>query len=246
MAYYQSVGYELLSIVIPVYNEERTVEILLEKVLKAKLPIKREVVIIDDGSADSSPKIIGKVISRHPGQQIRYYRKANGGKGSAVRMGFEKAKGDIFLIQDADLEYDPSDYRSLINPILKGKSQVVYGSRYLSERGHLKENSHLTFKIHKLGNDFLSLLASMLYGQRFTDIETGYKLFTSKVYSRLRLESDDFRIEPEITSQILKLGYRITEVPINYYSRDFNEGKKITWRDGVKAAGLLVWLRLKK
>jgi len=236
------VGYKLLSIVIPVYNEERTVEILLEKVLKARLPVKMEIVIIDDGSADTSPEIIKKVISRHKGQQIRYFRKANGGKGSAVRLGLKKAKGDIFLIQDADLEYDPSDYRKLINPILTGKSQVVYGSRYLSEKGHLKENSHFTFKIHKLGNNFLSVLASMLYGQRFTDIETGYKLFTRRVYGRLRLKSDDFRIEPEITSQILKLGYSITEVPINYYSRDFNEGKKITWRDGIKAAaGLISW-----
>jgi dolichol-phosphate mannosyltransferase len=236
------VGYNLLSVVIPVYNEEKTVGALLENVLKVKLPINLEIIVVDDGSKDNSASIIQKVIASHKTEQIKYYRKTNGGKGSAVRMGLEKAKGDIFVIQDADLEYDPNDYNTLLRPILAGKSKVVYGSRYLSDMSHLKENQHLTFRIHKFGNQCLSLLTSILYLQKLTDMETCYKMFTRDVYSRIRLVSNNFNIEPEITSKIIKRGYRIREVPISYYSRDWGGGKKITWKDGIRALlSLIKW-----
>jgi len=229
----------ILSIVIPVYNEEKTIEEILEKVSSIKLSAQIEIICIDDGSSDDSAKIIKRYISKNENIAISYHYKQNGGKGSAIRLGFEKSIGDVITIQDADLEYDPNDYHKLLEQILCG-SKVVYGSRYLSEIGHLKENNHITFKIHKFGNWSLSLLTSLLYNARLTDMETCYKMFTREVYNKINLKADKFDIEPEITAKICKAGYKITEVPINYYSRDFSEGKKITWKDGIAAAWCLV------
>jgi glycosyltransferase involved in cell wall biosynthesis len=234
----------ILSIIIPVYNEEKTINKIISKVLSIRLPVKKEIIIVNDGSKDGSDKIIKKIIKQN--NFIKYFSKSNGGKGSAIRFGFTKAKGDIFIIQDADLEYKPSDYNKLLKPILLKRTEVVYGSRYLSEKGHLKEHNHLTFKIHKIGNTFLSSLTSILYKQKITDMETCYKMFTRKVYNSIKLESNGFEIEPEITSKIIKAGFNIMEVPISYFSRDFEEGKKITWKDGVKAAIHLIKYKFKK
>jgi dolichol-phosphate mannosyltransferase len=231
-----------LSIIIPVYNEEKTIEIILKKVMNIKIPIEKEIICVDDGSTDDSPNIIKRLSYK----ELFYYYKENGGKGSAVRFGLNKASGDILLIQDADLEYDPGDYVKLLEPILTNKTKVVYGSRYLSEKGHLKEHNHLTFKMHKIGNSFLSFLTSFLYSQKLTDMETCYKMFTREVYGKLDLNANKFDIEPEITAKILKGGYKIKEIPINYYSRDYKEGKKITWRDGLKAVYTLLRYRFLK
>ena len=229
-----------LSIIIPIYNEEKTIRELLNKVIAVDIPLKKEIICIDDGSVDSSGDIVKDVIEEC--NDISYYYKKNKGKGSAIRLGFRKATGDIFIVQDADLEYDPEDYNKLLKPILDGNVKVVYGSRYLSEVGHLEQH-HLTYRIHKFGNRFLSFMTTLLYHAKITDMETCYKVFTREVYERLRLHSNDFAIEPEITSKILKKGFKIREVNINYYSRDFDEGKKITWVDGVKALLYLVKYR---
>ena len=229
-------AYRKLSIIMPVFNEEKTVQQILKKVMDVKIPLEKEILCIDDGSTDSSSEKIKQF------SNVKYFYKDNGGKGSAVRLGLKKATGDIFIIQDADLEYDPEDYNNMLRPILRGDVPVVYGSRYLSEIGKLKENNHLTFKIHLFGNRLLSLITSILYGRRITDMETCYKMFTREVYDNLVLRADDFSIEPEITAKIIKKGNPIKEVSINYFSRDYQEGKKITWRDGVKALySLIKW-----
>jgi len=233
-----------LSIIIPVYNEEKTIQKILQKVLDVKVPVKKEIIIVDDGSTDSTAEKIRQFISNH--QEIQHFHKKNTGKGSAIRYGFEKAKGDIFVIQDADLEYDPNEFNKLLNPILQEGYKVVYGSRYLSEKGHLKEHHGLTFKIHKFGNKILSLITSLLYGVQISDMETCYKMFTREVYENIKLTADDFSIEPEITAKIIKKGYKIKEVPINYFSRDYAEGKKITWTDGIKALISLIKWRIIK
>ena len=236
------VKFDKLSIIIPVYNEEKTIIDILDKVISVKLPMKKEIICIDDGSSDRSGELIEHFINNNKGHDISFFKKENGGKGSAVRLGFEKARGDVYIVQDADLEYDPNDYIRLLEPILKGEAKVVYGSRYLSEKGHLKEHNHLTFRMHKLGNSGLSLLTTMLYRQKITDMETCYKMMTRDVYKDLKLVSNNFNIEPEITAKIMKKKHKIIEVPINYYSRDFMEGKKITWKDGLKAVfALLKW-----
>lgn len=237
--------FKLISIVVPVYNEEGTIKEILEKLFKVKLPLKKEIVCIDDGSSDLSAKIIKRFIKNN-NANIHYFYKKNGGKGSALRLGFKKAKGDIITIQDADLEYNPSDFKKLIKPILDKKAKVVYGSRYTSEKGHLKENKHLTFQIHKIGNKMLSCFTTLLFFHRLSDMETCYKMFTREVYEKLELKANDFRIEPEMTAQIIKKGYKIKEIPISYFSRDFNEGKKITWKDGVKALFFLFKERFRK
>jgi len=226
--------FKIISIIVPVYNEEKTVEEVLRKLAKVKLPLKKEIICVDDGSSDSSAKIIKRFIKNNK-SNIHYFYKKNGGKGSALIFGFKKAKGDILTVQDADLEYNPSDFKKLIKPILDKKTSVVYGSRYNSEKGHLKDNMHMTFQIHRIGNKMLSYITTLLFLQKMGDMETCYKMFTREVYEKLNLKANDFRIEPEITAQIIKNGYKIKELPISYFSRDFNEGKKITWKDGFKA-----------
>ncbi len=242
-----------LSIIIPVYNEEKTIRQILKQVVNVKIPLKKEIICVDDGSKDGSAKLIKEFIRKSKTMNktksgklsIDYYYKKNNGKGSAIRLGFKKATGDLFIVQDADLEYDPNDYVKLLDKVLSGKTKVVYGSRYLSAVGHLKEHNHLTYRIHKFGNMFLSLTTTLLYGTKITDMETCYKMFTREVYDKLKpsLRSNDFAIEPEVTAKILKNGFKIKEVDINYFSRDFDEGKKITWKDGVKALYCLVKYR---
>lgn len=211
----------------PVYNERNT----LIPAVKAVLAIERvdELVIVDDGSTDGTRDLYGEVKALD--DRVRIYLQAkNQGKGSAVRTGFDLANGDIFLIQDADLEYDPRDYQSLVQPIEEGRAAVVYGSRF---RGG---PTKAMFFWHMVGNKFLTLFTNMLYNTILSDMETCYKVFRADVIKGIPLNAKGFEFEPEITSKILKRGYRIYEVPISYNGREFDEGKKLNpWREGPKA-----------
>lgn len=232
-----------LSILIPVYNEKKTILELLNKVDSVDLGnVSKEIILVDDYSTDGTREILNSIKNKY---KIIFHEK-NIGKGGAIRTAIKNATGDVAIIQDADLEYDPEEYKKMLPLILNHGYQVVYGSRYNSEFGHLKEHNHMTFNIHKVGNRFLSSFTSALYFKKITDMETCYKMFTKDVYKNLNLVSDRFDIEPEITSKILKGGYKFKEVPIRYYSRDFDEGKKITWRDGVVAVFSLLKWRFKK
>ncbi|MFH1058517.1 MAG: glycosyltransferase family 2 protein [Pseudomonadota bacterium] len=236
----------LLSIVMPVYNEEGTLEEIVRRVQAVDLgDIERELVMVDDCSRDNSPAILARLAGatgNNPeakpfDRPIRVQSHAvNQGKGAALRTGFAAAAGDLILIQDADLEYDPEDYPKLLKPVLKGKAEVVYGSRFTGERRNM-------FFHHWLGNKFLTLLTNVLYNTTLSDMETCYKLFTRNALAGVVIKSDRFNFEPEITAKILKKGIRIYEVPISYTGREFAEGKKITWRDGFVALWALVKFR---
>ena len=230
-----------ISIIIPVYNEEKTISSILDRVLRVNLGMRKEMVIVDDGSTDNSSKIIESYIRKHDQKkknkvEFKFIKKDNGGKGSALRKGFEVATGSIITIQDADLEYDPEDYKNLIRPILAGKERVVYGSRFLKSHKPM-------YKIYFLGNKFLSAMIRFLYSKKITDMETCYKMFRSDVIKNIKLKANHFDIEPEITSKILKKGIRIKEVPISYHPRSIEEGKKINWRDGLQAIFTLLYLK---
>jgi glycosyltransferase involved in cell wall biosynthesis len=228
-------NYRLLSVVVPVFNERSTVAEIVRRIRAVELPLRLEVVVVDDGSSDGSDKVLAALqdstvrLIKHP---------HNMGKGAAVRTGIEAVKGDLVLIQDADLEYDPDDWPLMLAPILKGKARVVYGSRFTGER----KNMLLT---HWIGNRFLTLVTNLLYGSTLSDMETCYKLFDRRVLDRIKVESDRFEFEPEITAKVLKMGERIYEVPISYAGREVLEGKKITWRDGFGALKTLVRYRFR-
>lgn len=225
----------LLSIIVPVYNEEATLEEILEQVLAVDLgELERELVLVDDGSTDGSREILERYRDRE-GFQVIFHEK-NGGKGRAVRTGLEHAKGDIIIIQDADLEYDPEDYPVVLAPILAGKADVVYGSRF-------KGSGRAFLATHYYGNKLITFIANILYNTCLTDIETCYKAFRREVFDKVKLRSNTFDIEPEITAKIFKNKFRVFEVPISYSGRDFEEGKKITWRDGFIAIWALIRFR---
>jgi glycosyltransferase involved in cell wall biosynthesis len=230
----------LLSIIIPVYNENKTIEKIIKKISAVKLKIKKEIILVDDGSIDGSREILIKY-SKKKGFRI-ILKDKNEGKGAAVITGLKASKGNILLIQDADLEYEPKDYPVLLNPIISNESQVVYGSRFKSNKGHLKDDK-ITYNLHAAGNKFLTGFTNFLYNSNLTDMETCYKVFSRRVYETLNLNSKRFEFEPEITSKILKNGFKIAEVPIHYYSRGFKEGKKITIIDGLKAVYYLLKFR---
>lgn len=215
-----------LSVIMPVYNEEDTVNQVLQKLVKQ--PLVKEVIVVNDGSTDKSEKQIKKIKS----QKIKYFKKENGGKGSAIRFGLEKATKDYVLIQDADLEYDPEDIPALLDPIRKEKAEVVYGSRFLGP--HL----NLLFW-HRLGNSMLNFVVNILYNTTLSDMETCYKVIPTSVFRELELKANAFDIEPEITCKLLRRGVRIYEVPISYVGRTHAEGKKITWMDGFEALGVI-------
>lgn len=219
-----------LSVIIPVYNEENTIETILKQVRDVDLA--DEIIVVDDGSTDGTRA----VLEREDGVNgVRVlYQERNQGKGAALRRGLEEVSGDIILIQDADLEYDPRDYPNLIRPIEEGRIKVVYGSRFLGPRKAM-------LYWHMLGNKILTLLTNILFNTILSDMETGYKVFDAELIKSLPLKSNRFEIEPEITAKILKRGHRIFEVPISYYGREYHEGKKITWREGPKA----IWTLLK-
>lgn len=226
-----------LSIIIPVFNEVKTVRTILKRVQDARLPVKKEIIIVDDFSTDGTRDILKKL----KGVKI-FYHPQNRGKGAAIRTGFAHATGDIITIQDADLEYNPQEYAKLLKPILEGKAEVVYGSRF---KGHLLSRETLTIPTHYIGNRSLSLVTTLLYGQWISDMETCYKMFTREVLECLTLHANRFDIEPEITAKILKKGFHILEIPITYHSRGWKEGKKINWKDGIKALYCLLKYRVK-
>ncbi|MFH1966997.1 MAG: glycosyltransferase family 2 protein [Patescibacteria group bacterium] len=222
-----------LSVIVPVYNEQATVRQLLTRLVK--VPQVKQVVVVDDGSTDKTVREINQVKSL----KIELFKKPNGGKGSAVRLGLTKVTGDYVLIQDADLEYDPTDIPAMIEPVLNGKAKIVFGSRFLGP--HL----NLLFW-HRVGNSLLNFLVNILFNTTLSDMETCYKLVPTQVLRDLNLTSHGFDLEPEITCKLLRHGYKIYEVPISYMGRDFLEGKKITWQDGIVAVGVILKLAVNR
>ncbi|MEZ4683894.1 MAG: glycosyltransferase family 2 protein [Caldilineaceae bacterium] len=241
-----------LSVIMPVYNERSTLEEIVERVravdltvdqegknqfLRGPLKLDREIVIVDDGSTDGTREILDRWRAEQPADMQIVYHERNGGKGAALRTGFQHAAGDVLVIQDADLEYDPRDYLKLLVPLLEGRSPVIYGSRFLGGPRATMSLSHM------LGNKFLTVLTNLLYGTSLSDMETCYKCFRRDVIADMPLRSRRFEIEPELTAKILKRGYTIFEVPISYNGRVFHEGKKISWLDGWPAVRTLVKYR---
>jgi glycosyltransferase involved in cell wall biosynthesis len=226
----------LVSIVVPAYNEQATIAQVLRRV--AQTPFRRELVVVDDGSSDATVALVRAMESEIDGLRL-ITQDRNRGKGAAVRAGIATSTGEIVVIQDADLEYDPADLPRLLQPLVDGVADVVYGSRL---RGGEPQRAHLFW--HYAGNRALSLLTNVLYNTTISDMEVGYKAFRGDLVRSFKLVSDDFRFEPEVTAKVLRTpGVRLYEVPISYYGRTYAEGKKITWRDGIKAVGALLRFR---
>jgi glycosyltransferase involved in cell wall biosynthesis len=220
-----------LTIIIPVYNEKTTLQELLKRV--AAVPIEKEIVLVDDGSTDGTRDLLRQMEGN--GTKVLYHQK-NLGKGAALRTGFQHANGDFIIVQDADLEYDPNDYPKLLQPVLEGRADAVYGSRFSGC------NRNMSLQ-HRLGNQFLTWVTNVLYQTSITDMETCYKLFKTATIQGIPIECNRFNFEPEITAKLLKRRLRIVEVPISYSGRNSSEGKKITWRDGFSALWTLVKYR---
>ena len=224
-----------LSVVIPVYNERQTIELLLKRVEAA--PYDKEIILVDDASTDGTREILQRLAGDHRDQVHLVLHPQNRGKGAAIRTAIEHVTGDIVIIQDADLEYDPKDYPALLGPILDGHADVVFGNRF-----HGGPHRVLYFW-HYVGNRFLTNLCNMVTNLNLSDMEVGYKVFRAEVLQRLRIKSDRFGIEPELTVKVAKLGCRVYEVPIAYHGRTYAEGKKITWKDGLAALYFIIRYR---
>ena len=220
-----------LSVIVPVFNERNTVVEILRRMRAVDIPLDREFIVVDDGSDDGTRDVLTQLAD----STVHIVKHGvNRGKGAAIRTGLENSTGDVVLVQDADLEYDPEDWPKLLAPILKGRARVVYGSRFTGERRNM-------LFLHWVGNRFLSLVTNVLYNSTLSDMETCYKLFQREVLDGVQLRANRFEFEPEFTAKVLRRGIRIYEVPISYAGREPHEGKKITWRDGVSA----LWTLLK-
>ncbi|MFM9948374.1 MAG: glycosyltransferase family 2 protein [Saprospiraceae bacterium] len=223
-----------LSIVIPVYNEEKTIQLILDKVKAVVLlhNLSKEVILVNDCSTDNTEAAIGQYKAENPGFNIQYYKhEVNKGKGAALHTGIRKATGEFLIIQDADLEYDPQEYNDLLKPVIAGVADVVYGSRFMGSNPH-----RVLFFWHAVGNKFLTFLSNLFTNLTLTDMETCYKLFNTKMIQSLTLKEKRFGFEPEVTAKISRIpNVRIYEVGISYYGRTFEDGKKIGWKDGFRA-----------
>ena len=222
-----------LSIVIPVYNEIDTLEEILAQVKAVELKFEKEIILIDDYSTDGSRDLLKQIESQRESGVSVDYHSANKGKGAALRTGFQSVTGDVTIIQDADLEYDPKDYPKLLQPIIDGDADVVYGSRFT-------EGRQTGLLLSYIANRFLTTLSNFVNGLSLTDMETCYKVFRTSILSEIQLKSDRFGFEPEITAKLARKNYRFVEIPINYRGRHFTEGKKIGWKDGVAAIGPII------
>jgi glycosyltransferase involved in cell wall biosynthesis len=226
--------FSLLSVIMPVYNERTTVAEVIRRIRAVKLPVDVEVIVVNDGSNDGTDKVLAAVadstvrVINHP---------VNMGKGAAIRTGMTAISGDLVLVQDADLEYDPDDWSRLLEPILRRKAQVVYGSRFTGQRKNM-------LPLHWIGNRLLTLVTNVLYSSTLSDMETCFKLFDRRVLEGITIQSNRFDFEPEITAKVLRRGYRIYEIPISYAGRELDEGKKITWQDGLAALKALIKYRV--
>ncbi|HLY32526.1 MAG TPA: glycosyltransferase family 2 protein [Ktedonobacterales bacterium] len=221
-----------ISVLIPVYNERKSLLEVVRRVFEQPFP--KEIIIVDDCSTDGTRELLQQIV--WPENVRIFYHEKNKGKGAGIRTALQAATKDVIIIQDADLEYDPSDFTAVLRPIFDGVADVVYGSRFLG--------THRSFMLHHyLGNKFLSLVTNVLFNNILTDMETGYKAFRAPVLKGVKIRSNRFDFEPEITAKVLKRGYRIYEVPIYYAGRDYAEGKKITWRDGFAALWALIRFR---
>lgn len=215
-----------ISIIIPVFNEKNSIEEIIKRVQDVDVGLEKEIIIVDDCSQDGTRQILEKL--NYPNMKLFFHSK-NEGKGAALQTGFSKAKGDIILIQDADLEYDPKEYHKLLAPILDGRADVVYGSRFLGGP------HRVLFFWHYVGNKILTMLSNITSNLNLTDMETCYKVFKKEILNKIKIKSKRFGFEPEVTIKFAKLKCRIYEVPISYSGRDYSEGKKIGWKDGVAA-----------
>lgn len=216
-----------LSVVIPTYNEAATIAQLIKRVDSVDIP--KEIIVVDDGSTDDTRARLASLEDQYKNLRV-FVQPRNKGKGAALRRGFQEATGDYVLVQDADLEYDPADYQSLLKPLIDGKADVVYGSRFLTTKEH-----RVLFFWHSVGNQLLTLISNMFTNLNLTDMETGYKVFKRDVIQSIKLEQNRFGFEPEVTVKIARMKLRIYEVGISYSGRTYEEGKKIGWKDGVQA-----------